>query len=1070
MRLGLDIGTNSIGWWLYAEDAEGRIESAINGGVRIFSSGRDPKTDASLAVARRLARGQRRRRDRYLRRRAALLRRLTEYGLMPEDATERDALVQLDPLALRARALNEKLTPGELGRALFHLNQRRGFKSNRKTDRKDNESSKIKDAAAKLDQEILTQGARTFGEFHYNRRQPYVEQEQANKNLPRHDRTNVQLPTVRARLVQIPETKADREGNITEKMTTGYHLYPTRAMLEGEFDKIWQAQQLHHPDLLGEEKRELLRKTIFYQRPLAPQKVGRCLYEEEDRLPKAHPLFQECRLYQSVNHLRIVTRGEADRALSLAERDKLVITLRDRRGVAFSSLARTLQLGRNQEFNLASDRRKQLEGDEVRAEMISEECYGTGWSDLDMDRQWSIIEAIREIDDDEDLLDVLTTEHQLNPAHAEQVARANLPDGHGRIGETASRRILARLKEEVIPYSKAVELEYGHHSDMRTGEILDELPYYGEILQTHVIPGSFDPDDSDVDRWGRITNPTVHIALNQLRRLINAIIKKHGLPDGMVVELGRDLKNSVEKKKEINKDIKKHTDAQDKRREKLTEIGVTVNHENLLRLKLWEELNFDATKRCCIYTGRQISTQMLFDGSCEIDHILPYSRTLDDTNANKIVSMRSANRGKGGKTPYEAWGHTEEWQDISVRIDALPKQRRWRFQPGAMERFEGDRDFLARQLTDMQYISRIAREYLSRLYPDRGTAPVYVVTGQLTEKLRRNWGLNNLTEGVDAVQRKNRTDHRHHAIDAAVIGAVDRGTLNEIARASGYSVERGEKAVAKIPPPWEGFREDIRARLDDIVASHRPDHGTIDFSGRKTGRDQTSGALHNDTAYGVVRGEEGRVVSRKQLDQLEKRKDLDKIRDPVLRQALQDAVGDSSGVEFKQRIATFSRQLGPYQGIRGVRLIENLRTIKIRDESGTAYKGYKGDSNHHYEIWCMPDGKWKHHVVTTFDAHQSSVSSRPHPAAKRIMRLQANDYLCARVKDGPKTIYRVVQFKQSGEICLAEPNEADVDGRNRSTKDPFSFVRISASSLQKGDAMRISIDILGRIRSGRKIG
>jgi CRISPR-associated endonuclease Csn1 len=139
MRLGLDIGTNSIGWWLYATH-EGEICDVIDGGVRIFSDGRDPKTKYSLAVDRRAARAQRRLRDRFLRRKAALMKRMAEAGLMPADPADAKALEQLDPYALRAQGLDQELPLEQCGRALFHLNQRRGFKSNRKTDRGDNES------------------------------------------------------------------------------------------------------------------------------------------------------------------------------------------------------------------------------------------------------------------------------------------------------------------------------------------------------------------------------------------------------------------------------------------------------------------------------------------------------------------------------------------------------------------------------------------------------------------------------------------------------------------------------------------------------------------------------------------------------------------------------------------------------------------------------------------------------------------------------------------------------------------------------------------------------------------
>lgn len=161
MRLGLDIGTNSIGWWLYATDWTG-ITEVIDGGVRIFSDGRDPKSKASLAVDRRAARAQRRRRDRYLRRKAALMKRMASVGLMPVDPVEARGLELLDLYALRAEGLDRALPLTHFGRALFHLNQRRGFKSNRKTDRGDNESGKIKDATARLDQAMMNKGARIW--------------------------------------------------------------------------------------------------------------------------------------------------------------------------------------------------------------------------------------------------------------------------------------------------------------------------------------------------------------------------------------------------------------------------------------------------------------------------------------------------------------------------------------------------------------------------------------------------------------------------------------------------------------------------------------------------------------------------------------------------------------------------------------------------------------------------------------------------------------------------------------------------------------------------------------------
>src|SRR5690606_36491654 len=100
-RLGLDLGTNSIGWCLYDLDDNGRPTAIRDLGARIFSSsemaGRDPRTRTSLAAGRRIARSMRKRRDRYLRRRGKLLSALVEIGLLPTDVVARKALAALDP-------------------------------------------------------------------------------------------------------------------------------------------------------------------------------------------------------------------------------------------------------------------------------------------------------------------------------------------------------------------------------------------------------------------------------------------------------------------------------------------------------------------------------------------------------------------------------------------------------------------------------------------------------------------------------------------------------------------------------------------------------------------------------------------------------------------------------------------------------------------------------------------------------------------------------------------------------------------------------------------------------------
>ena len=1071
MRLGLDIGTNSIGWWLYATEND-RIVSVVDGGVRIFSDGRDPKSGASLAVDRRMARSQRRRRDRFLRRKAALMKRMSEVGLMPADPNEAKELELLDPYALRANGLDQALPLTHLGRALFHLNQRRGFKSNRKTDRGDNESGKIKDATARLDQAMMGKGARTYGEFLHMRRVSAPDPKQ--------------VPSVRTRL-----SVARRDHS--EKEEAGYDFYPDRRHLSEEFIKLWEAQARNNPDLLTDDLRDEIAKIIFHQRPLKMPEVGLCLFTDEKRIPSSHPLNQRRILLETINNLKVAAPSEPARGLTHEERDQIVHALDNKAhtkslsGMAMKlkALGKVIKLRPDQTFTLETANRDAIACDPVRASLSHPDRFGAQWSALESDAQWDVVQRIRTVQSDVEfaaLVDWLMVTHALKRQNAENTANAPLSEGYGRLGLTATTKILAALEADVIPFSAAVAACGWHHSDSRTGEILTELPYYGEVLDRHVIPGSYDKRDNDITRYGRITNPTVHIGLNQLRRLVNKIISVHGKPDQIVVELARDLKLSEDQKRNVQRDIKKNTEAAIARGAKLEEMGVPNNGANRMVLRLWEDLGRDVLTRNCPYTGKQISPAMLFDGSCDVDHILPYSRTLDDSFSNRTLCLKEANRQKSSKTPWEIWGDTPQWDVIHNNLKNLPSNKAWRFASDAIEKFEGENDFSARALKDTQYLSRIARSYLDTLYDGQdGRSHVWVVPGRLTAMLRRHWGLNGIATLSDSemqtVKAKNRTDHRHHAIDAAVIAATDRSLIKRIADMARKGEMSGVENVARsIPPPWEAFRADITAQLNRMIVSHRADHGRINPEARKLGRDRTSGQLHNDTAYGLTQGD--KVVSRKSLMSLVAN-DIAistrsaNIRDADLQKHLFRVTKGREGKEFEQALVDFANAPklpdgtdNPYVGLRRVRLegtLQESARIEIKDKSGKPFKAYKGDSNHCYEVWKLPDGKIKAQVVTTFEAHQPNIAKKPHPAAKRLLRFFKRDMIAVE-RDGLIVIGYVQKLDAVNGLFIAPHTEANADARHRNKNDSFKFIQMSAGPLIKAKARRIHVDEMGRLR------
>ena len=340
-RLGIDLGTNSLGW--AALELERSDESwlpigLIDSGVRIFSDGRNPKDKQSNAAKRREPRAARKNRDRYKRRRDRLMRQLIQYGLMPTDKAERkaleggkkgDLLAYSDPWVLRARALNVEITPHQLGRAVFHLHQRRGFKSNRKTDRGDNESGKVHDATKRTLEKLEEEGTRTLGELFGK---PRFEVAMHNAKAAKGE--GIPQPKARVR-------KTDQGANWQ------YDYYPTRELILSEFDYLWEAQTKFHAGILTDDARDALRNTIEWQHPLKAQPVGKCTFitelqllgfggngngspediekrKELERAPRALPSSQRVRIFQEINALKFGSAGAAKIPLTKEQRNLIV--------------------------------------------------------------------------------------------------------------------------------------------------------------------------------------------------------------------------------------------------------------------------------------------------------------------------------------------------------------------------------------------------------------------------------------------------------------------------------------------------------------------------------------------------------------------------------------------------------------------------------------------------------------------------------------------------------------------------------------------------------------------------
>ena len=502
---------------------------------------------------------------------------------------------------------------------------------------------------------------------------------------------------------------------------------------------------------------------------------------------------------------------------------------------------------------------------------------------------------------------------------------------------------------------------YHHSATIDAAELLDKLPVGKE-------------SDKEIQA---IRNPIVITALFELRKLVNELIHEHGSIDEIKVEMARDLKVSKSQRNKIRREQKRLERENDRVKARLLEEGQRITHDNILLYKLWEEC-----KRTCPYTGKPISVTQLFSGEVQIEHIHPWSRSLNDSFSNKTLCYADENRKKGDKTPYEFYGNDEaNWSAIKER--ALKLFSDTKEYPNAYQKFKRfvqikfDDDFSSRQLNDTRYISKEAKNYLSRICKS-----VIVSPGQATSNLRQKWGMNNI---LNDENEKTREDHRHHAIDALVMACTKVSYVQELSKWNRYN---RNSELKSFPLPWETFRKDAEVAVDKILVSHKKVSNAITVRTHKCEKNGKShinigvaarGQLHKETVFGkrTFNGEEAFHV-RKSIESLTTEKQLQKVVDEsiklLIRKRIQELggfvkgnipvntffIGDENGV--KQPQIFLPNKNGAPVPVLKVRMKENIGGAeKLKDKVN---QWVNPRNNHHVLIYKDEKGNLKEEVVT----------------------------------------------------------------------------------------------------------
>lgn len=678
-----------------------------------------------------------------------------------------------------------------------------------------------------------------------------------------------------------------------------------------EFNKIWDTQAKYYPQLNSDLKKEIKDSIIFYQRKLKSQKglLDFCIFESKEIevivdgkkkkkrvglrvCPKSSPLFQEFRIWQILNNLRLISENGENRYLEIEERDKLFEVLQYKEKLKKSDILKLL-LEKPKGYTLNYE---EIIGNTTFARLysiapsIKEDAFHFD-SNIDFQKQliFRLWHLLYSYEDDNtptgngNLIARLENEYGFTNEEAKKLANVSFEEDYSNLSSKAIRKILPFLKEG-YQYSDACEMAgYNHSAQSLTKEQIEQ-----KILQEKL----------ELLSKNSLRNPVVEKILNQMVNVVNEIIEEYGKPDEIRIELARELKKSAAERESMTKAINENSKLNEKYTKEIQQtFGFkNVSRNDIVRYKLYKELEHVGYKT--LYSNTYIAKEDVFSKKFDIEHIIPQSKLFDDSFSNKTLELRDINIEKGNETAYDfvASKYGEEGlQQYLNRIEDLWKNKKistTKYKNLKTKNQDISKDFINRDLKDSQYIAKKAREILLSI-----VKVVNTTTGSITDRLREDWqivnvmqelnwdkydalGLTEVIENKDGEKIRRikdwtkRNDHRHHAMDALTIAFTKHSYiqyLNELntkndKSSNAYAIENKElyrddrnKLLFKPPMPLNEFRQEVKQQLENVLVSIKAKNKVVTQNINKTKKKGGTnikiqltprGQLHKETIYG----------------------------------------------------------------------------------------------------------------------------------------------------------------------------------------------------------------------------
>ena len=1069
--LGLDLGVGSIGWALI--ELENDNPTTILGmGSRIVPLTTDDSTQfqKGQSITKNADRTQRRTArkgyDRYQLRRKNLTEELRKHGMLPERTDEH--IIDLWQLRADAATEGKQLTLPQIGRVLYHINQKRGYKHSKADVSADSKQTKY---VAEVNQRYknLQKRNQTIGQYFY---QMLLE-------------TAVMVPSGPYYTFRIKD-----------------QVFP-RAAYMAEFDQIMKAQKVYYPNVLTEEFiHQLHNEIIFYQRPLKSckhlvglcefekkaytNKAGQVVYDGPKCAPRTSPLAQLCAIWETVNNISLTNRKGEQLAITLAQRQAMVEWLCNNEKMTAKDLQKILGITPKEGWYAGKVVGKGIKGNSTLYQL--RKALGKKYEHLlKMDiplvdvavyestgevvqyvaesiekeplyRLWHLVYSVQ---DEEQLRKALCKFGIEDEEVIENLFKIDfVKPGYANKSHKFIRKILPYLMQG-YHYSEACEHVDIKHSKSETKEENEARELVAKI---------------PLLMKNELRQPIIEKILNQMINIVNALKEKHGEIDEVRIELARELKQSKDERAHATERINKNERENKAIEEKIREFGIRPSRARIQKYKMWQE-----SQERCFYCGKQIGAAEFFSGfDVEVEHIIPQSVLFDDSFSNKVCACRSCNHTKGNMTArdfMETQG-SAELESYLQRVDQA-------YQEGRISKTKRDhllwskedipQDFIDRQLRQSQYIAKKAAEIL---YP--AFRHVYATSGSVTDFLRHIWGYDEILHQLNLAKYRDaemtemvtydhrgqehqeeriknwskRIDHRHHAIDALTIALTKQGYIQRLNSLSA-SHDEIEAAVREKNPVMDRKYsllekyiyiqphftvQEVTDAVDGILVSFRagkkvttPAKRAKYHNGKRVivqdGLLVPRGALTEETVYGKL-GD--KYVVRYPLNHPSMK--VDEIVDPTIREIVRArlaAFGEKAKDAFAKPLYSDAAQTMEIKSVRCYTSLQDRAVAAVRfNEQGEAIGYAKTGNNHHIAIYQDANGQYQELVVSFWQAVERKryglpiVIEEPKAVWDRVMDMDLPQTFLETL---PKDDWQFVVSLQANEMFILGLEDGDFE-------------------------------------------